>query len=90
MTRDFAFVVDEKVPAADITRMAMKADPKLITAARVFDVYRGANIGEGKKSIAIEVTLQPRGSAMTDEQIEAVSSAIVKSVAKTTGAVLRG
>ena len=59
-------------------------------AARVFDVYRGANIGEGKKSIAVEVTLQPRGSAMTDEQIEAVSSAIVKSVAKATGAVLRG
>jgi phenylalanyl-tRNA synthetase beta chain len=88
--RDFAFVVDEKVPAGDVTRMAMKADPKLITAARVFDVYRGANIGEGKKSIAIEVTLQPRGQAMTDEQIEAVASAIVKSVSKATGAVLRG
>jgi phenylalanyl-tRNA synthetase beta chain len=88
--RDFAFVVDEKVPAGDITRMAMKADPKLVTAARVFDVYRDANIGEGKKSIAIEVTLQPRGQAMTDEQIEAVASAIVKSVSKATGAVLRG
>jgi phenylalanyl-tRNA synthetase beta chain len=88
--RDFAFVVDEKVPAGDITRMAMKADPKLVTAARVFDVYRGPNVGEGKKSIAIEVTLQPRGQAMTDEQIEAVASAIVKSVSKATGAVLRG
>jgi phenylalanyl-tRNA synthetase beta chain len=87
--RDFAFVVDEKVPAGDITRMAIKADPKLVTAARVFDVYRGANVGEGKKSVAIEVTLQPRGQAMTDEQIEAVASAIVMSVAKATGAVLR-
>ena len=87
--RDFAFVVEEKVPAGDITRMALKADPKLVTAARVFDVYRGASIGEGKKSIAIEVTIQPRGSAMTDEQIEAVASAMVKSVAKATGAVLR-
>jgi phenylalanyl-tRNA synthetase beta chain len=88
--RDFAFVVEEKVPAGDITRMALKADPKLVTAARVFDVYRGAGIGEGKKSVAIEVTIQPRGQAMTDEQIEAVASAIVKSVAKATGAVLRG
>lgn len=88
--RDFAFVVEEKVPAADITRMALKADPKLITSARVFDVYRGANLGEGKKSVAIEVTLQPRGAAMTDEQIEAVSQSIIRSVSKATGATLRG
>ena len=88
--RDFAFVVDEKTPAGDITRMALKADPKLVTSARVFDVYRGAGIGEGKKSVAIEVTIQPRGQAMTDEQIEAVAQAIVKSVSKATGAVLRG
>ena len=56
--RDFAFVVDEKVPAGDIARLALKGDPKLVTAARVFDVYRGASIGEGKKSVAVEVTLQ--------------------------------
>jgi phenylalanyl-tRNA synthetase beta chain len=88
--RDFAFVVDEKVAAGDIARLALKADPELVTAARVFDVYRGASIGEGKKSVAIEVTLQPRGAAMTDEQIDAVAQAIVKSVAKGTGGVLRG
>ncbi len=88
--RDFAFVVDEKVPAGDITRMALKADPKLIAAALVFDVYRGASIGDGKKSVAVEVTLQPRGAAMTDVEIEAVAASIVKSVAKATGAVLRG
>ena len=88
--RDFAFVVDEKIAAGDIARLALKADPKLVTAARVFDVYRGASIGEGKKSVAIEVTLQPRGAAMTVEQIEAVAQTIVKSVAKGSGAVLRG
>lgn len=88
--RDFAFVVEEKVPAGDIVRLALKGDPKLVTAARVFDVYRGASIGEGKKSIAVEVTLQPRGAAMTDEQIETVAQAIMKSVAKGTGATLRG
>ncbi len=90
VTRDFAFVVEEKVPAGDITRLALKADPKLITAARVFDVYRGASIGEGKKSVAVEVTLQARGAALTEEQIEAASAAIVKSVGKGTGATLRG
>jgi phenylalanyl-tRNA synthetase beta chain len=88
--RDFAFVVDEKVAAGDITRAALKADPRLITAARVFDVYRGANIGEGRKSVAIEVTLQPRGAAMKDEEIEAISQSIIKAVAKATGATLRG
>ena len=88
--RDFAFVVEEKVAAADITRAALKADPKLITAARIFDVYRGASIGDGRKSVAIEVTLQPRGSAMKDEEIEAISQSIVKAVAKATGASLRG
>ena len=44
----------------------------------------------GKKSLAIEVTLQPRGSAMKDDEIEAISQAIVKAVAKATSAVLRG
>ncbi len=88
--RDFAFVVDEKVAAADIARAALKADPKLITAARVFDVYRGASIGEGRKSVAVEITLQPRGSAMKDEEIDVISQSIVKAVAKATGASLRG
>lgn len=88
--RDFAFVVEDKVPASDITRAALKADPKLITTAGIFDVYRGASIGEGKKSVAIEVTLQPRGQAMKDEEIEAISQSIIKAVAKATGATLRG
>jgi len=88
--RDFAFVVEEKIAAGDIIRATLKADPRLITAARVFDVYRGASIGEGKKSVAVEVTLQPRGQAMKDEEIEAISQSIIKAVAKATGATLRG
>jgi phenylalanyl-tRNA synthetase beta chain len=52
--------------------------------------HRGAGIGEGRKSVAIEVTLQPRGSAMKDEEIEAISQSIVKAVTKATGASLRG
>ncbi|MEP7210167.1 MAG: phenylalanine--tRNA ligase subunit beta [Alphaproteobacteria bacterium] len=88
--RDFAFVVDEKIPAADIVRTAGKADPKLIAAVKVFDVYRGPGVGEGKKSIAIEVTIQPRGDALKDAEIDTIAAAIVVSVAKATGAVLRG
>lgn len=87
--RDFAFVVEEKVAAGEIVRLALKADPKLITSARVFDVYRGKGVDEGRKSVAIEVTLQPRGAALTDEQIEGVAKAIIASVAKGAGAILR-
>lgn len=88
--RDFAFVVEEKVAAGDVARLAVKADPKLITSARVFDVYRGTGLPEGRKSVAVEVTLQPRGAALTDEQIAATAKAIVASVAKGAGGVLRG
>lgn len=88
--RDFAFVVEERIPAGDIVRAALKADSRLIAAARVFDVYRGAAIGEGRKSVAIEVTLQPRGRAMTDDEIETVCQSIVRAVAKAAGASLRG
>ncbi len=88
--RDFAFVVDEKVAAGDILRAATKADPKLITAANVFDVYRGAGVGDGKKSIAIEITIQPRGEALKDAEIEKIATSVVAAVAKATGGALRG
>jgi phenylalanyl-tRNA synthetase beta chain len=88
--RDFAFVVEEKVAAGDIVKAALKADPKLITAVRVFDVYRGASLGDGKKSVAVEITIQPRGENLKDDQIEAIAKAVIASVAKGTGAVLRG
>ena len=88
--RDFAFVVDRAVKAADLVRAAQGADRKLITAAAVFDVYEGQGIDPGKKSVAIAVTLQPRDKTMTDEEIEAVAAKIVAEVAKRTGGVLRG
>jgi phenylalanyl-tRNA synthetase beta chain len=88
--RDFAFMVAEKVPAGDLVRFALKADPKLIADARVFDVYRGPGVPEGSKSVAIEITLQPRGAAMNDEEIEALARAVIASVTKGSGAQLRG
>lgn len=87
--RDLAFVVDAGVAAGDIVRHAQSAEKQLITSLDVFDVYQGPGVGEGKKSIAIEITLQPK-EALKDEQIQQVIERIVASVAKGTGGVLRG
>jgi len=87
--RDFAFVVDRTVEAASIARAASGADRKLVTAVNVFDVFEGASLGEGKKSVAIEVTIQPVERTLTDEDFEALTSRIVSNVAKSTGGVLR-
>jgi phenylalanyl-tRNA synthetase beta chain len=89
VTRDFAFVVDRAVKAADILRAAQSVDRKLITNVSVFDVYEGKGIDPGKKSVAIAVTLQPRDKTMTDQEIEAVAAKIVAEVGKRTGGTLR-
>src|SRR5262249_40179097 len=88
--RDFAFVVDRAVKAADILRAAQSADRKLISHVGVFDVYEGAGIDPGKKSVAIAVTLQPRDRTMTDQEIDGVAAKIVAEGGKRTGGVLRG
>jgi len=87
--RDFAFVVDRTVKAADILRAAQSVDRKLVSNVTVFDVYEGKGIEPGKKSIAIAVTLQPRDKTMTDQEIDAVAAKIVAEVGKRTGGVLR-
>ncbi|MFY9687505.1 MAG: phenylalanine--tRNA ligase subunit beta, partial [Pseudolabrys sp.] len=88
--RDFAFVVDNTVKAADIVRAAQNVDRKLVTNVVVFDLYEGKVIDPGKKSIAIAVTIQPRDKTMTDAEIEALAGKIVAEVTKRTGGVLRG
>ncbi len=87
--RDFAFVVDRGVRAADLVRAAQSADKKLITDVTVFDVYEGEGIAPGKKSIAIAVKLQAREKTLTDAEIDAVATKIVDEVGKRTGGVLR-
>jgi phenylalanyl-tRNA synthetase beta chain len=87
--RDFAFVVDRGVEAASLTRAAAAADKKLITGVRVFDVFEGAALGADKKSIAIEVAIQPVEKTLTDEDFETLGTRIVENVAKQTGGVLR-
>ncbi len=88
--RDFAFVVEKSVQAGSLTKAALAADRKLITNVSVFDVFDGASIGEGKKSIAIEVSIQPMEKTLTDEDFEALAARIVENVKKQTGGVLRG
>lgn len=87
--RDFAFVVDKTVEAGAIIKAATGVDRKLITGVNVFDIFEGASVGEGKKSVAIEVQIQPAERTLTDEDFEALTQKIVASVAKFTGGVLR-
>ena len=87
--RDFAFVVDSAVKAADIVRTAQNVDKKLISNVIVFDVYEGKGIESGKKSVAIAVTIQPHEKTMTDAEIDTLSGKIVAEVTKRTGGVLR-
>lgn len=88
--RDFAFVLDRSVPAATLLRAARGADKALIADVSVFDLFEGAALGADRKSLAIEVTLQPRERTLTEEEIEKVSAAVVAAVEKATGGVLRG
>jgi phenylalanyl-tRNA synthetase beta chain len=91
--RDFAFVVDARVEAAALLRAARGADRKLIAAADAFDVFDGpraaAALGEGRKSVALWVRLQPADRTLTEEEIAAVSARVVEAVAKATGGTLR-
>jgi phenylalanyl-tRNA synthetase beta chain len=89
LTRDFAFVVDTDVTAALILRAAQGADKQLITGVKVFDLFEGPSLGEGKKSVALEVTIQPTDRTLTDEDLEALQTKIVGKVEKATGGNLR-
>ena len=88
--RDFAFVVDAGVEALDLVNAAAGADKALIEDVRVFDEFIGGSLGEGKKSLAITVRLQPSEATLKEADIEAVSAQIVEKVGKATGGVLRG
>ena len=89
VTRDFAFLVDEAVAAEAIQRAVRAAERKLLAGVRVFDVYRGQGVPEGRKSVAIEVVLQPATATLTEDEIEAIAARIVAQVGKATGGTLR-
>ena len=89
LRRDFAFIVDSAVAADSVLRAAKGADRALITGVALFDLYEGDRMAEGKKSLGVEVTFQPRERTLTDAEIEAASQKVVAAVAKATGATLR-
>jgi len=87
--RDFAFIVDEKITAADIIKTLLQADKQLITGIEIFDVYTGKGVDSGKKSIAIKVTLQAADRTLSEQDITTVSAAIVATASKSFGGQLR-
>ncbi|MBX3487324.1 MAG: phenylalanine--tRNA ligase subunit beta [Candidatus Paracaedibacteraceae bacterium] len=89
VTKDFAFVVDRDLPVEKITNAISKVDRKLITDVVVFDVYAGDKIEAGKKSVAVEVRLEPVNATLTDEEIHVVMGKIIDQVQKATGGELR-
>ncbi|WP_336987512.1 phenylalanine--tRNA ligase subunit beta [Altererythrobacter aquiaggeris] len=89
VTRDFAFLVDEAMPAADLVRAVTGADKSIIVSARIFDDFRGAGVPDGKKSLAVEVTLQPGEKSFADVDLKAVTEKVMSAAAKL-GAELRG
>lgn len=89
VTRDFAFLVPASVSADSLVRSVRGADKATIVDARLFDVFTGAGVEEGMKSLAVEVTLQPGEKSFTDAEIKGVADKVVAAAAKL-GACLRG
>ena len=88
MKRDFAFLVPAELEADRLLRAVRGADRQAISGVELFDVFTGQGVPEGRKSLAVEVTLQPAGKSFTDEELRAVSEKIVAAAAKL-GATLR-
>ena len=87
--RDFAFIVDKHVDAAEVLKAVRNSDSNLIENVELFDVYEGTGVEMGKKSLGIVVTLQPKQTSLTDQNISVVSGSIVSAVEKKTGGSLR-
>ena len=87
--RDFAFVIEDKYSSGEIINLVKNVDKELIKTVKIFDIYQGENIEKGKKSIAFNVTLEPKHKTLSEQDIEQVSKKIVSIVQSTTGAILR-
>ena len=87
--KDLAFIVDKTVKAVDVIVAARNADRTYISDVRVFDVYEGQNLPEGKKSLALSVTFQPKEATFSDKDIEVLMNKVIVEVGKKTGGILR-
>jgi phenylalanyl-tRNA synthetase beta chain len=87
---DLAFAVGEEVTAGELAEAAQAAAGGDLREMRPFDVYRGEQVGDGRKSIAFRVVFQSPDRTLTDEDVAALRGRIVKALAKRFGAELRG
>ena len=87
--RDFAFILNKNFKAQELIEIISSIDQKLIKAVKVFDVYEGENIPEGKKSIALNITIQSSERTLKDEDLERINKLIISTVEEKTGAKIR-
>ena len=87
--KDLAFIVDKSVSAINVLTAAKNADRDYISDVRIFDEYEGENLPEGKKSIAIAVTFQPKAATFTDKELENLMAKVEVEVSKKCSATLR-
>ena len=87
--RDFAFVIDQNFNVQDLIEIILNVDQKLIKTVKVFDVYEGENIPEGKKSIALNVTIQSSEKTLNDQDLDRINQLIISSVETKTSAKIR-
>lgn len=90
VSKDFAFIVKDDVAANDVIKTAIASNKKLISDARVFDVYAGKGIEDGHKSLALSITIQPKDETLTDEDIEGIMNGVIDTISSKCGGVLRG
>ena len=87
--RDFAFVLNKNFQVQELIRIISDTDKDLIRGIKVFDVYEGDNIPEGKKSIALNVTIQSSEKTLNDEDLDRINQLIISTVEEKTGAKIR-
>lgn len=89
-TQDVALVVDGGVPAADVEKVLREGAGELLESIRLFDVFEGEQIGEGKKSLAYALRFRAADRTLTVDEASAARDAAVALATERTGAVLRG
>ena len=87
--RDFAFIIDKNYKAGDIKKIINEVDKGLIKKVLIFDVFEGGNMPEGKKSIAVNVTIQSMEKTLSEKDLNEVSQKIINIVKTKTGGTIR-
>ena len=87
--RDFAFIINKNFKSQELVNIIKSVDDKLIKSVRVFDVFEGENIPEGKKSIAVNVTIQSEEKTLNENDLDNINKLIISSVESKSGAKIR-